>query len=181
MFKEAVIDAVKEVKILQQIQQMGELTRIASWQDIMVGNIFEDILLAYQKESEYSQDMIKGYLRVLFAKIANQTTINTPNGMGNLVCEKFLSVLTQQNPILHKVADYSVMQQTSPQNLNQACKKKTGKTASEHISNELILEAKRNILHSEQNINQIADLLQFNDASYCVKFFKKHTGDAASV
>ncbi|MGY6742544.1 MAG: AraC family transcriptional regulator [Cecembia sp.] len=177
MFKEEFIDAVKEVKILQQMQQMGELTRIPAWKDAIVGQIFEDILLAYQHPDQYSEDLIKGYLRVLFSKIANHASEPSSNGKENPLCDKFLGILTQQSPLLHRVADYAAFLQTSPQNLNQSCKKKTGKTASEHINSQLILEAKRNILHTDQNINQIADLLQFNDASYFVKFFKKHTGE----
>jgi AraC family transcriptional activator of pobA len=177
MFKEEFIDAVKEVKILHQIQQMGELTRIPAWKDTIVGQIFEDILLAYQNPDQYSEDLIKGYLRVLFSKIANHALEPSPNGKENPLCDKFLSLLSQQSPLLHRVADYANLLQTSPQNLNQSCKKKTGKTASEHINSQLILEAKRNILHTDQNINQIAYLLQFNDASYFVKFFKKHTGE----
>lgn len=177
MFKEEFIDAVKEVKILQQMQQMGELTRIPAWKDVIIGQIFEDILLAYQHPDQYSEDLIKGYLRVLFSKIANHTSESFNNGKENPLCDRFLGLLTQQNPLLHRVGEYAEMLQTSPQNLNQACKKKTGKTASEHINAQLILEAKRNILHTDQNINQIADLLQFNDASYFVKFFKKHTGE----
>lgn len=177
MFKEEFIDAVKEVKILQQMQQMGELTRIPAWQEPIVGHIFEDILLAYQIPNHHSEDLIKGYLRVLFSKIANHAAEPSPAAKENPLCDKFLSLLSQENPLLHRVAAYAELLQTSPQNLNQACKKKTGKTASEHINSQLILEAKRNILHTDQNINQIADLLQFNDASYFVKFFKKHTGE----
>lgn len=177
MFKEEFIDAIKEIKILQQMQQLGELTRISHWQDPMVAHIFEDILLAYQEPNQHSKDLIKGYLRVLFSKIANHASEPSSTGKENPLCDKFLSLLFQKNPLLHRVGDYAELLQTSPQNLNQACKKKTGKTASEHINSQLILEAKRNILHTDQNINQIADLLQFNDASYFVKFFKKHTGE----
>ncbi|MCC5937548.1 MAG: helix-turn-helix domain-containing protein [Lunatimonas sp.] len=176
MFKEEFIDAVKEVKILQQIQQLGDLTRIPMWKDPMVEHIFEDILRVFKEDTRNADDVIKGYLRVLFAKISEHST-DKPSLVENPLCDRFLSLLSQQSPILHKVTDYATLLQTSPQNLNQSCKKKTGKTASEHISAQLILEAKRNILHTEQNINQIADFLQFNDASYFVKFFKKHTGE----
>ncbi|MGY6521942.1 MAG: AraC family transcriptional regulator [Mongoliitalea sp.] len=176
MFKEEFIDAIKEIKILQQMQQLGELTRISHWQDPMVAHIFEDILRIFQSDAKNTEDVIKGYLRVLFAKISEHAT-GKASIVENPLCDRFLSLLSQKSPILHRVADYAALLQTTPQNLNQSCKKKTGKTASEHISAQLILEAKRNILHTEQNINQIADLLQFNDSSYFVKYFKKHTGE----
>jgi AraC family transcriptional activator of pobA len=176
MFKEEFIDAVKEVKILQQIQQLGDLTRIPNWEDPMVAHIFEDILRIFNSDTKNTEDVIQGYLRVLLAKIAEHSNLK-PTEIKNPLCDRFLSLLSQQSPILHKVSDYADLLQTTPQNLNQSCKKKTGKTASEHVSAQLILEAKRNILHTEQNINELADFLQFNDASYFVKFFKKHTGE----
>ena len=65
------------------------------------------------------------------------------------------------------------MLHTTPQNLNAVCRKYTSKSASEHITNQMMLEAKRYILHTDMNIGEIADALHFNDASYFVKFFKK--------
>jgi len=176
MFKEEFIDSVKEVKILQQIQQLSDLKRIPIWVDPTVKQIFEDILQVFQNNSINAEDVIKGYLRVLFAKTADYSSLN-PVLVENSFCDRYVSLLAKQIPILHKVAEYATLLGTSPQNLNQSCKKKLGKTASRLISEHLILEAKRNILHTEQNINQIADYLQFNDASYFIKFFKKHTGE----
>lgn len=43
------------------------------------------------------------------------------------------------------------------------------------IQERIVLEAKRLLLHSEQNINQIGYTLGFEDPSYFVKYFKKHT------
>ena len=65
---------------------------------------------------------------------------------------------------------------TTPQNLNTICRKHSGKSASELIIAQVILEAKRYILHTDNTINEIADILSFNDASYFVKFFKKEEG-----
>lgn len=41
---------------------------------------------------------------------------------------------------------------------------------------DLLMEAKRYVLHTDHSINEIADLLHFNDASHFVKFFKRHEG-----
>ncbi|MFD2033396.1 helix-turn-helix domain-containing protein [Belliella marina] len=177
MFKEEYIDEIKEIKILQQIKRLGELTRINEWNDQTVEIILEDILQAYKSNLENSEDLIKGYLRVLFAKIEGQAIQKGEITKESPLCDRFLNLLAQHTPIFHKVQDYAQLLQTSPQNLNQSCKKSTGKTASEHIKAQLVLEAKRNILHTEQNVNQIAELLQFNDSSYFVKFFKQHTGE----
>ena len=62
---------------------------------------------------------------------------------------------------------------TTPQNLNAVCMKQGGKNASEMISSRILLEAKRYILHTDNNINEIAEILSFSDTSNFVKFFKK--------
>ncbi|EIM76413.1 AraC family transcriptional regulator [Nitritalea halalkaliphila LW7] len=177
MFKEAYIDPIKEGRLLQQIQQLGDLTRISDWKDPFVGPILADVLHSAQEPTPQQETLIKGYLSVLLAKIALQLRTGTQSGVEQPLCDRFLGLLATQHPPLHRVAAYAALLQTSPQNLNQACKKKTGSTASEHISAQLVLEAKRVILHTDQNINQIADYFSFNDASYFVKFFKKHTGE----
>jgi len=54
--------------------------------------------------------------------------------------------------------------------------KQAGKNASEMISSRILLEAKRFILHSENNINEITEILNFSDISNFVKFFKNAEG-----
>jgi len=54
--------------------------------------------------------------------------------------------------------------------------KQAGKNASEMISSRILLEAKRFILHSEININEITEILNFSDTSNFVKFFKNAEG-----
>ncbi|MNY79168.1 HTH-type transcriptional activator Btr [compost metagenome] len=46
------------------------------------------------------------------------------------------------------------------------------------IHERIILEAKRLLLHSELNVNQIADKIGFEDPSYFVKYFKKYTSQS---
>ena len=48
------------------------------------------------------------------------------------------------------------------------------------IQERLILEAQRMLLYSNLNINQIGYRLGFDDASYFVKYFKKHTNISPS-
>jgi AraC-like DNA-binding protein len=72
------------------------------------------------------------------------------------------------------VNDYAGLLNTTPQNLNTVCRKHSGKSASELIISQLLLEAKRYILHTENTINEIAYTLSFSDPSNFVKFFKKH-------
>ena len=60
--------------------------------------------------------------------------------------------------------------------LNGFCKKSVGKTSSQLILDRVLLEAKRLLTHADLNISQIAYELEFDDASYFSRLFKKKVG-----
>ena len=60
--------------------------------------------------------------------------------------------------------------------LNEITKTTIGKTASELINEHIILEARRNLLATSNQIKDIADHLGYEDVSYFIRFFKKHSG-----
>jgi AraC-like DNA-binding protein len=64
----------------------------------------------------------------------------------------------------------------SPYQLNEITKSSIGRTASELINDHIILQAKRNLLATPNQIKDIADILGYEDVSYFIRFFKKHTG-----
>ena len=55
------------------------------------------------------------------------------------------------------------------------CKDIFGLPAATIISNRVILEAKRLLVNKEISVTEISYLLNFQDVSYFVKFFKKYT------
>ncbi|HNU57802.1 MAG TPA: AraC family transcriptional regulator, partial [Flavobacteriales bacterium] len=59
---------------------------------------------------------------------------------------------------------------------NAIAKAGTGRTCSELITDQLILEAKRYLLATTDQVTQVADRLGYEDPSYFIRFFKKHTG-----
>jgi AraC-like DNA-binding protein len=60
--------------------------------------------------------------------------------------------------------------------LNAITKTTLGKTCSEVIDEYIILESKRNLLATSNQVTQIAFHLGYEDVSYFIRFFKKHTG-----
>ncbi|MBD0823917.1 helix-turn-helix domain-containing protein [Aestuariibaculum marinum] len=60
--------------------------------------------------------------------------------------------------------------------LNRIVKKTINKTTGQLISERIILEAKRLIVHSHESLGAIAHTLEFSDYSYFSKFFKSKTG-----
>ena len=73
------------------------------------------------------------------------------------------------------VKEYASLLNITPNHLNKKVKNETGKTASEIIKEITILEAKVLLLQSNLTINEISEVLGFNDASYFSRLFKNDT------
>lgn len=63
----------------------------------------------------------------------------------------------------------------NPNYLNGLIKSLTGKTASSHIQEKILLEAKSFLLHTDLQVSEIAYKLGFENTSYFNRFFKKNT------
>ena len=74
------------------------------------------------------------------------------------------------------VADYASELCVTPNHLNRTVKKITGFTASHHIQQYIILEAKRQAIHSNGSMKEIAYLLGFDNLAHFSKFFKNNSG-----
>ena len=64
----------------------------------------------------------------------------------------------------------------SAQRLNQACKGRAGKTASEILHERIIIEAKRCLLYMETTVAEIGYDLGFDDPAYFSRFFSQRVG-----
>lgn len=71
---------------------------------------------------------------------------------------------------------YANMFNLSLYQLNSITKQIAGKTLSELINDQILLEARRHLLGTTAQIKDIAFNLGYEDVSYFVRFFKKHTG-----
>jgi AraC family transcriptional regulator, transcriptional activator of pobA len=63
----------------------------------------------------------------------------------------------------------------TPNHLTQTVTRLTGKTSLQIIKAKQILEIKRLLAHSSNNVSEIAALFNFPDQSYFTKFFKRET------
>jgi len=76
------------------------------------------------------------------------------------------------------VGDYAELLNISSKTLTTITKNVIGKSASQLISERIILEAKRLLRFTSLQIGEIAFKVGFEDASYFVKFFKRHVGSS---
>ncbi|MBR9998539.1 MAG: helix-turn-helix domain-containing protein [Cyclobacteriaceae bacterium] len=174
LFKDSFFDHVREAQHIELIRRLKNLVRIPVPSVYTPQYVFNEIFREYSNNTAYSKEIILGHLQALFAKILQLAEINSRGSDLPLsLYDKFLNLLIKECPRLHKVNEFAEILNITPQKLNHICQQYTKKSASHHIADRLLLEAKRHILHTDMNMNEIADVLHFNDASYFVKFFRK--------
>jgi AraC family transcriptional activator of pobA len=80
-----------------------------------------------------------------------------------------------------QVRDYADMMSLSRFQLNSITKTLLGKTVAELVEDQILLEAKRYLLGTSDQVTQIASELGYEDASYFIRFFKKKMGVTPEV
>ena len=95
--------------------------------------------------------------------------------------EEFTELLETNITSCKQVSQYTDLMSLSSYQLNEITKTAVGKTASVLIDEYIILEAKRYLLATSNQVKDIADQLGYEDVSYFIRFFKKHTGASPDV
>lgn len=138
------------------------------------------ILEEYNQKQDHYKDVIKASLEVLFIELIRQSSnpkeiTNDGTNYSQNQLEDFLELL-QKHIVTHKqVTQYVEMMHLTTFQLNKITKETMGKSSSQLINEHIVLEAKRNLLATTNQVNQIAFNLGFEDPSYFIRFFKKHT------
>lgn len=174
LFKEEEFDAIAERDLFEMNRALLANTRIGFTAENYPAGILEELFTEFKTESRFSKPILHGLLKALLGKMLKlaESEAHNPTAPVSLF-DRFQHLLEKECPKLHKVNQFAALLNTTPQNLNAVCLKQSGRNASEIIASRLLLEAKRYILHTDNTINEIAEMLNFSDTSNFVKFFKK--------
>lgn len=93
---------------------------------------------------------------------------------------KFINLINENYRKGLNIAEYADLLRISSRSLSDLTQLLLNKTPLKMIQERIILESQRMLLYSELNVNQIGYRMGFDDASYFVKYFKKHTGISPS-
>ncbi|MDX1362876.1 helix-turn-helix domain-containing protein [Arenibacter latericius] len=130
----------------------------------------------YQKET-VSFIMVKALLKVFLLKLIQLKEQHfTLQDINEKRVYEFMMLLEDNYLEQRNAGFYAEQLGLSAKRLNQILKEKLDKTAVQIIHDRLIQEAKRQILHTENTIREIAYNLDFKDHSYFSRFFKLHAG-----
>ena len=147
-------------------------------------SILENIFQEYTEKKAQYDEAIRASLRIFFIELIRHSENNASNKINSYSREKFevLSQLLETYIAERKeVRQYAELMNLSGYQLNAITKDVQGKTCSEVINDYIILESKRLLLATSNQVNQIAYHLGYDDVSYFIRFFKKHTGYSPEV
>lgn len=142
-----------------------------------------DLIVLLEKES-YNHFVLRGeiigkylqllqlYLRRNIETLSARPSISKRSSLLN----QYLWLLEKNFKTKKSVLDYAKELHVSPNYLNNVVKRSSGYSASYHIRQRLILEAKRKALHSGYSMKEIAYYLGFHDMAHFSKFFKSMCG-----
>ncbi|TRX59457.1 helix-turn-helix domain-containing protein [Fulvivirga sp. M361] len=142
-------------------------------------SILTYIFQEYTDKQEGYKEVIKANLGIFLVELIRQNSDNPSNSVNSYEQERLeeFSELLETHISSHKqVSQYAGMLNLSSYQLNAITKATRGKTCSELINEYIILESKRYLLATTNQVNQIAYHLGYEDVSYFIRFFKKHTG-----
>lgn len=144
-------------------------------------NILDCMFNEFIQKQEGYIAVIKANLDIFFVEFIRQS-ISIKGEPGNKHSyaqeryEDFLEQLELHISTHKQVSQYADMLNLSIYQLNAITKAIAGNAASEVINKQIVLEAKRYLLGTSNQVKDIADILGYEDISYFIRFFKKHTG-----
>jgi AraC-like DNA-binding protein len=143
--------------------------------------VLANILHEFTSKEEGYIEAIKANLDIFFIEYIRQS--QNPKSIAkkeNIYAqerfEEFLSLVEKYITTHKQTSHYTQLMNLSPYQLNEITKSSVGKTASDIINEQIILEAKRYLIATPNQVKDIADQLGYEDPSYFIRFFKKHTG-----
>lgn len=145
----------------------------------ILANVFDEFTL---KQDGYIE-AIHANLDIFFIEYIRQSRnpksiAKTESGYTQDRFEELVHLLEASISSIKSVSEYADLLNLSSYQLNAITKASVGKPVSNLINEQIILEAKRYLLATPNQIKDIADLLGYEDISYFIRFFKKHTGQS---
>lgn len=157
-----------------------------------IPNFLQDEIISYfnQIENELNKNdefgnsailsnLLKSLLLTIEREIRKELG-DSPKHNQNDTYLKFRNLLEKNFKKGWSVSNYAEELSISTKTLNNLLKFETKKTVSQTIQDRIILEAKRQLTHTNAFINQIAYDLGFQDPYYFIKYFKKHVKNSPS-
>ncbi len=143
--------------------------------------LLQVIFQEFSQKQERYKEVLKASLDIIFIELVRQNRNPNKNASEAKLyaqerLEELQDLLEKNIHTKKQVSEYAEMLSITPYQLNAITKALLQKTGSELITEHIILEAKRMLIGTANQVNQTANMLGYDDPSYFIRFFKKQTG-----
>lgn len=140
--------------------------------------ILEYIFSEYSNKKLMFRDHIKANLDLLFIELFRHNKSTNNNAINNSIhlAETILELIDNHFYNNKQVSFYAEKLNLTTYQLNSITKKALEKNCSQLINERILLEVKRYLITTPNQVNEISYHLGYDDTSYFIRFFKKHTG-----
>ena len=143
----------------------------------IISKLFGQINEEYSKHMLNYHEMIRLYLNIMFIELARLYKIRNEDHIEYsyelIQLNRFEELIDKHFKEHRGIPFYADQMSLSLKQISHLCKKTVGKTPIEMLTERIILEAKRLVIHSDFSISSIAEILNFSDNSYFIRTFKK--------
>src|ERR1700722_7057867 len=145
-----------------------------------IEDIYREITAEYHQNQLMKFQKIASLVNVLYITLSREyipLKVRESQDLNYLARLKKLEGLIDKNfRIIKSPKKYALMMNVSEKHLNRTCKTCLNKTVSKVIMDRIILESKRMLVYSKNNISEITKELGYENNSYFSRLFKKRTG-----
>lgn len=141
----------------------------------ILNQVIELILPEYN--ANYRIPLLKSYLQAFLFHVSScyPDKDEAVKSIDDKIIIEFFKLVDQNFTKEKEVSFYAGKLGVTSKKLTRLCIKKMGKTVKQYIMGRLILEIKKEIFKNEKSFKEIAFDLNFSEAAYFTRFFKKNT------
>lgn len=148
-------------------------------EDGALPNILAEINTVFKANSMLRREILSSLVKLFLIYVKRQSTAVRDEEISSRrikLVNKFCAKLDAQFRTKRQVADYASDLFVTPNYLTDVVKKVTGHSASYHIQQRTVEEAKRLVIYDDATMKMVAYALGFEDLSHFSKYFKKAAG-----
>lgn len=178
ILKKSFADTSLDKELKNLLTQVSAFSSISLQDNKTIEQLFSLLVEEYESNGQdINMPLTEGLLKALLAKIVQLAKpVQANKKKTSDLFLNFREILSQEKLLVNNVSHYADLLNTTPQNLNAACRKATNQPAAEVLSEFIISEAKRLLLYTDMSVAEVSLALDFKDNSHFVKYFKRHTG-----
>jgi AraC-like DNA-binding protein len=168
-----------EIRLLKQLNLFNPFTGntpiLANQLLINLWTMMKDEF--HRQNDTFQHNLIHNYLSAFLIQAERQcdkTTVSAKN-QDYQIALQFAELVEQHYKNLRKVNDYLELMTVTAKPLSKALQATVGKTPKQFIDDRILLEAKRLLVYSNDNIKEITFTLGFEEPTNFSKFFREQT------